>query len=823
VPARPAWTRAVNHAAGIGCGKAAVGRVTATLRGRRRIGGLPARRPGLVAHALGFAAGIGVFFLLAAPPALWIAPLAAALGLAAARFLPIVQPLALAALGFLWAQIAVCDLLCAPFPASLTRQDLVVTGTVASLPDAGHGSSRDAVRFLFRVDKALLGGRATGFAGLVRMSWYQDAPYLRVGERWRLTARLKPPHGFANPGGFDYERWLFQQGIKATGYVREGEGSRRLDPGPGAYRVDRLRQRLRERIGEVLQGTLGEALVRALVLGDRAGIEPDRWEALTATGTNHLIAISGLHVGMVASFLFFPARWAWSRSARLTLMMAAPRAAALAAFAAAAAYSALAGFSVSTVRALIMLAVLLGAVVSARTIRPGSGIALALGGVLLLDPKAVLSYGFWLSFGAVALLLYSFGQRARAPSGLGGLWHQWGKAQWAVGLGLAPLLLFLFGRASLVAPLANLIAVPLFSLVLLPAVLVATLLGLVPGLEAPLVLVAWVLEVGFGGLEQIADWPLAAATMAWRPAWAFAAACAGVLLLLAPRGLPGRWLGLVLLLPLAATGPAAPPLGVARFTLLDVGQGLAAVVETRDHVLVYDTGPRYPSGFNTGEAVVLPFLIHRGARRIDTLVISHADQDHTGGFAGLAGSIPIRRILAGEPHEVPGGGALPCLAGDAWSWDGVDFEVLHPAAPGRTGNESSCVLRIGTAGGGLLLTGDIGADTEESLVTAFGGRLRSTLLVASHHGSKHSSSSGFLRAVAPEFVLYGAGFANPFGFPTPEVRERVAAQGARQLSTASAGAIGFRLGATGIDGPRAYRRDQAHLWTHRTPGPEAAF
>lgn len=786
---------------------------------RRRTGRLPVRRPGLVANVLGFAAGTGGLFLHSELPPLWIAPLLAALGLAVAWFLPVVRPVAFAAAGFLWAQIAVCETLCPPFPPSLTRQDLVLTGAIASLPDASHGSSRSSVRFLFRAEEARHGGRDTGFSGLVRLSWYENAPDLRVGERWRLAARLKPPHGFANPGGFDYERWLFQQGIEATGYVREGGDNRRLDPGPGAYRVDRLRQRLREHIGELLGGTLGEGLVRALVLGDRAGLGPEAWEVLTATGTNHLIAISGLRVGMVAAFLFFLARWIWSRSARLTLLIAAPRAAALAALGGAAAYSALAGFSVSTLRALIMLAVLLGAVVSSRTIRPASGIALALGGVLVLDPKAVLSYGFWLSFGAVALLIYAFAQRLRASSGLGGLWNQWGKAQWVVALGLTPLLLFLFGRTSLIAPLVNLIAVPLFSLVLLPAVLVATLIALAPGLEAPLVLVAWVLETGFGWLEQIADWPLAATSLSWSPAWAFAAAFGGVLLLLAPRGLQARWLGVVLLLPMALTGPAAPIPGVARFTLLDVGQGLAAVVETSNHALVYDTGPRYPSGFNTGEAVVLPFLAHRGVRRIDTLVISHADQDHAGGFAGLDGRIAIGRILAGEPREIPGRGAEPCLAGDAWSWDGVDFAILYPAVPGRTGNESSCVLRVSAGAASLLLTGDIGARTEEALAARLGGRLRSTVLVASHHGSKHSSSGAFLRAVAPELVLYAAGFANPFGFPAAEVRERVAAQGARQMDTASAGALGFRLGPTGVVGPRGYRWESPRLWTHRPRAP----
>jgi competence protein ComEC len=569
---------------------------------------------------------------------------------------------------------------------------------------------------------------------------------------------------------------------------------------------------LRDRIGLVLGDSAGEGLVRALVLGDRSGLDPAQWEVLTRTGTNHLIAISGLHVGLVAALLFFLSRWAWSRSARLTLLIAAPRAAAFAALTGAVAYSALAGFAISTQRALIMLAVVLGAVLLSRAVRPVSGIVLALVGVLILDPKAVLSYGFWLSFGAVAALLYALGRRL----GAGGLWSKWGRAQWAVALGLLPMLLLLFGRASLIAPVVNLIAVPLFSLVLLPAVLVASLLGLVPGAELPLVLTARVMAWGFGLLEGAAGWTWAAATVSWRPAWVWAAAFAGAVLLLAPRGLPGRWVGLLLLLPLPLLRAPAPDYGEAQVTLLDVGQGLSAVVRTREHTLVYDTGPKFPSGFNTGSAVVLPYLRYQGVGRIDTLILSHGDRDHAGGFAGLDGKVPVGRILSGEPSEVPGRGARSCLAGDDWSWDGVDFDLLYPDAAGLEGNESSCVLRVSTAGASVLLPGDIGVTVERKLVAELPGGLSSTVLVAAHHGSNTSTGAVFLEAVSPSFVLYGTGFANRFGFPAAAVRERVATLAATQLDTADSGAIVFRLGVAGVEGPRLHRAEHRRIWTHRT-------
>lgn len=771
-------------------------------------GAIRTLRPGLAAHALGFAAGVIALHLQPHLPAAWPAAAAALLLAGVARRLPVLGPLALACAGFAWAALHACLTLCDPFPAQLTRETLELTGRVVDLP----GRSQDAQRFLFQVETSDRQGADAAFAGLVRLSWYRNPPRLRAGERWRLTVRLKPPHGFANPGGFDFERWLFQEGIRATGYVLASDHNRRLDEGPGPDRIDRWRQDLGDHIDQVLAGRPGAGLVRALVLGDRSGLSPADWEVLTRTGTNHLIAISGLHVGLVAGFVFFVARWLWSRSARLALALAAPRAGAIAAFAAALGYSALAGFAVSTQRALIMIAVVLVALAWARTVRPAAGLAAALVGVLALEPKAVLSAGFWLSFGAVAVLLFALGRRLPG----GGWWTRWGRAQWAVGLGLLPMLFLLFGRASLIAPAVNLIAVPVFSLVLLPAVLIATLLSLVPGLGPVLTPVGEVLGWGLALLEMAAAWSWSAASIPAGPLWVWCAAFAGAALLLAPQGLPGRWGGVPLLLPLLLVRPPGPAQGEAELTLLDVGQGLSAVVRTRGHLLLYDTGPSFPSGFNAGSAVVLPFLREIGVGRIDTLILSHADRDHAGGFQGLAGKLPIGRLLSGEPGELPGdSGAAPCLAGDRWIWDGVRFELLHPNHAGFAGNDSSCVVRVVTGGGSLLLPGDAEGGVERMLAASMPDALAATLLVAGHHGSATSSTGELLAAVAPRFVLYSSGFANHFGFPAAAVRERVQALGAVQLDTAETGAIGFRLNDQGVEGPTLYRREVRRLWTHR--------
>ena len=772
-------------------------------------------RPGSLApSALGFAAGAGLYFLQPQPaPALAIALL---LGLAGAGLLSRRMPWALAAvgLGFCWAHLWACALLCNPFPQELAGEDVRAVGRIASLPDRNARRTR----FLFRITALESEAGAVGFGGLVRLSWYRDAPALAAGERWRLRLRLKPPHGFVNPGGFDYERWLFRQQVAATGYVRDAGVAERLAAGAGPYWLDRWRQGLRARLHAALPAGVGRALIPALVIGERGGLGPAQWQVFSRTGTSHLIAISGLHVGLVAGAVFLLVRRLWARLPALALRLAAPRAGAAAGLLAALGYAALAGFAVSTQRALVMLAVVLGALIAGRTLRPAAALVLALGAVLLADPAAVLDYGFWLSFGAVALLLYALGQRLGPP----GMVARWGAAQWAVAVGLFPLLILFFGSASLVAPLINLIALPLFG-VLLPLVLSAAVMTLASGWALPLVLAAWPLEQGYALLERVADAPWAAATLGGRPDWAWGAALLGVVLVLAPRGLPGRWLGAVMLLPLWLAEPRGPPRGALDLALLDVGQGLAAVLRTAEHAVVYDVGPRFPSGFNTADAVVLPYLRQAGIDRLDLLILSHADQDHAGGVRELVDALPVARVLSGEPGELVEVGAQPCRRGQNWRWDDVRFRVLHPSDGSESGNDSSCVLRVTAGGASLLLTGDIGAPVERALAQREGRALSSRVLVAGHHGSASSSTAVFVDAVQPEWVLFSAGWMNRWGFPAEAVRDRILARGARTLNTATSGAIELRLGPgaevaiSGLGRTRA-----ARLWRHRPAAAGAA-
>ena len=761
---------------------------------------------------LGFALGVAGLYLAPAMPAWWLGPLLVIASIAAAwRCCPRVRWVPFLAIGFCWAWIHSCQLLGASFPDALARAPLSIDGRVASIPSIDERR----VRFLFEVDRTWdEDGNELAFSGRVRLACYRDCPGLRAGERWRIEVRLKPRHGSMNPGGFDYERWLFEQGIAATGYPRGRESFERLDAGPGVHWLTRWRQGLAEHLTAVLGGSTQLGLIQALTIGERGGLTSATWESFTRTGTNHLVAISGLHVGLVAGGAFWLARWLWSSSPRLTLILAAPRAAAIASLLAAIGYAALAGFAISTQRALIMLAVVLGAIFWQRALRPYHALILALVGVLAWDPGAVLSYGFWLSFGAVAFLLLHLGQRLPSRD----LWTRWGRAQWAVAIGLLPLLLLFFGQASLIAPLVNLVAVPLFSLLILPLVLITSFLSLIPGLDWPLRLVAEGLGGCLTGLDWLAAHPWSAARLPERPPWAWAAALVGAVLLLAPRGLPGRWLGLILMLPLVAVRPDAPGWGEVWFSLLDVGQGQAAVIETASGVLVYDTGPAAPGGFDTGAMIVVPFLQSRGIERVDRLVVSHADRDHAGGASGLLALVPADRSLTGEPERLGLAGAEPCLAGESWSWSGVDFRLLHPDRADLAGNEASCVLEVRAGNRSILLTGDVGTRTEERLVERLGADWRVSVLVAGHHGSATSTSARLLDATRPEWVLFSSGYANQFGFPANRVRDRIAERGIRTLNTAIDGAIQFKLGPDGwIEEPRGWRERSGRLWNHRPP------
>lgn len=697
-------------------------------------------------------------------------------------------------------------------PTALEGRDLLLRGTLAALPEVDGR----ATRFVFRADAREHEGEWIAFTPTLRLSWY-EAPLLQAGEGWQLQVRLKRRHGFRNPGGFDYAGWLFQNGVAATGYVRGVETARRW-PVLDAQRVDvRLRAAVERRLRPLLEHASEGGLLRALTLGAADGISVEDWEVFRATGTSHLVSISGLHIGLVAGLGFLCGRWLWSRSHRLTQRFPAPRAAAIAALLAATLYAALAGFSIPTRRAWIMALVLLAGTLLSRPGRPAQGLALALILVLIHDSFAVLSPGFWLSFVAVAII---FLQQAQWPSTRG--WRaalqQLVSMQFALTLGLLPFTLLFFGQSGWVAPLANLIAVPWTSLLLVPLLFAALLcLYPLPWLAQWLIIAAdRTAEILLAALGWMANLPGAVIGMPEAPLAASVAALFGAGLLLLPRGLPQRRLGALLLLPLLLWTPARPAPGTAWFTLLDVGQGLAAVVQTARHTLIYDTGPRFGPEFDAGSAVVAPFLAARGIGHVDALIVSHGDNDHSGGAQALDRRIPVYRLLTSVPQQLDWRRSQRCVAGQAWTWDGVEFRMLHPHGGDASENDASCVLQVHVGGGSrLLLTGDIESAAERTLIGRYGATLRSEILVAPHHGSRTSSTQAFVTAVAPGYVLFPAGYRNRYGFPNPRVLERYRDADTAILVTAETGAIGFRLGA--LVRPVLERDRVRHYWDAAVP------
>ena len=534
------------------------------------------------------------------------------------------------ALGFLWALLHGALALQGELPAACEGQDLEARGVVVSIP----ARQPHSVRFRFRIDE-LPGCPAARLPLLARLGWYERQPTLAAGQRWHLRLRLERRNGFLNPGGFDYERWLFLQRIGALGYVRaEGANQRQGSGGGPLARWQAVRQGLHDHVTALTAGGDHQGMLLALSLGERAHIAPRRWEVLARTGTSHLMAISGLHIGLVGGLGWFVGAWLWRRSARLSSAMPARQAGALFGLGLAFLYAAVAGFALPTRRAVLMLLVAVGAVLLRRQGRASRTFCAALLVVLVLDPLAVLTPALWLSFGAVAVLVFGMSHRL-AP---GGWWWRWGRAQWLVGLGLMPLTLGIFQQMALVGPLANLVAVPWVGLLVTPVALAGTLLAPVwPSLAQVLLTLAdRLLGVLWPLLEALA----AADLSTWRsspPLPALALALIGALLWLAPRGLPGRPMALVLLLPrLSGARPALAP-GRTEITLLDVGQGLAVVVRAGDRTLVYDAGPRYSAAFDAGSAVVAPYLRSRGVGRIDRVVLSHADNDAPGNIGAGRG------------------------------------------------------------------------------------------------------------------------------------------------------------------------------------------
>ena len=742
------------------------------------------------------------------------------------RLLPII------AAGMLWGVISAHQADRFILPLSMDKTDVLVVGHVIGLVDRDLRRSR----FRLRVDSAISMDEAQAKLRLkvILINLYAQRSAdvsITSGQRLKMVVRLRRPRGALNPGGFDYQAWLYQQGIGATGYVRrvidvsEDTGSAAIVAGAGRWShamaaVSRQRERISQAIHNLPIGPPSAAALAAITVGDRRHLA-QWWGDLARLGIVHLMVISGLHIGLIAAWGWHLGalmarlagvlcnRWIGRDGAIHPLRLLPPVSAAASALG----YSLLSGLSLSTQRALIALLIVMLAKLALRRVSPANVLACCLCAIAVVQPLAALNAGFWLSFVAVLLLIFAIAPWASRED----FFRQLSVVQWHLWIGLSLPLLALAGQLTWLAPWVNLVAVPWLSVLTIPLAMLGTAL--------------------FAMLPRWAEWLWLAADVSLRPLWLFldvwpanwvffnlpvvfswssgiavGLACSAIIL---PSGTPCRWLlGLPLITLLVA--PRAP--AALQITVLDVGQGLAVVVETAEHLLIYDTGPKYSPQLDAGSAIIAPFLRRGGHRRIDMLIVSHEDSDHSGGYLSLSEAFQIPQVLVGPgfaPHQknTDKPAIDTCTAGQSWSWDSVSFKVLAPPADApRHGNNSSCVIYIEWRGHGILLPGDIEKSAEKQLLAAAAVPKSLDLVLAPHHGSKTSSSAPFVAQMTPRHVIFSSGYLHQFGHPHAQVSERYRVQGSQLWSTAEQGAIVFSWSGEGLQEPIAERQKWQPHW-----------
>jgi competence protein ComEC len=711
-------------------------------------------------------------------PSPWLLCVAACAGMLGLWFAPLryLATLVLACIWTLWNfQLRLDDRL----QPELSGRVTPVSGIISSIPQQYD----DYVSFRFEPrQEALADPPEAGLPRILLVRWYEQWPTLKAGQAWRLELLLKPPWGPVNFQGSDREKWLFASGIGAVASVRAGRLE--AEAGTRGKWLAALRESVLRHIRTSLVDKRSAGIVQALAVADRSGLSRSDRQLLALTGTSHLLAISGLHIGLAAAAGMLLTRWfGWllplaSMGSGFYLLSLGGGAVA------AAAYAALAGFGVPTVRSLVMLLVVTAAISMSRSIHPARAWLLALAAVLLIDPFAALGAGFWFSFMAVAALLWVFVPRPGRRS----WWRSLLMAQAAVMLVLLPVSAMWFQAFSLVGFAANLVAIPMVSFGLVPFVLagVAAL-----WVSAPLSTLAWTVAGGIAGV--LLDFLEIMAALQGEMILLVAPSLAGALLallgaflLLLPRGFPGRWLGAVLLAPLFL--PAAPRSAATAMDIeiLDVGQGTAVLLRADGRSLLYDSGPGDGAGRDRVSSVIVPAINRAGGRPPDRVIISHGDQDHAGGLWSLRARFPASQFNANLARPQPGVDA--CHTPVRWTWGATAFRVLHPSrALPYLGNDSSCVIAVERRSGQVLLSGDISAAIEARLL--LGNISPARLLLVPHHGSRSSSSPAFLEGVGPEVAVATASLGNRFGFPKPEIRLRYETAGIRFWSTGECGAL----------------------------------
>lgn len=771
--------------------------------------------------------------------------------------------------------------------------DLIIEGQISSLPVnktiRGQGKYQTrSIRFEFTPTNVrrsipknahlITSIDLNHFPKKLRLSWYRPTAVIYAGEYWRFKVRLKRPYGMMNPGGYDYEKALYQKRIQAKGSIKKSDLNQKLNIVPFDSRLSTLLLSVRQGlltklnmldIGE--QSDFIRSVTQSLILGYRGGLDASQWRVFQRTGTIHLMAISGLHIGLVAALVYGLISFCWRMIGVGCLTVPAPQIAAIAALLAAASYAALAGFTIPTQRALVMLLVGMIHIIFKRTPLPVSKtIAIALILVLLFDPLATLSQGFWLSFVAVSVIIYLMQatnskkiNTIKSDNNTASLLAvdsadnfqsgvlitikkilnafvnsclTFGRLQWALTIALFPLVLYFYQSSSLVSPIANLIAIPVISLAVVPLMFLATLLLFVNTVIANSVfsITNFIYSLLWEFLEILSKWDYATFELSIDSLWVLVLSYMGIALWLSVKGTPMRWLAIVFVLPMLIHSKDVLDDGEAIVTVLDVGQGLSSIVQTKNHTVVFDAGAKYSENFDIGRAVVIPFFQHIGRNKIDTVIISHGDNDHLGGFTSIATNIPIQNVLTSIPDSAviqkeskSDSGKInykvsSCQRGQKWMFDNVEFSILSPveinsvAENGHDKNNQSCVLKISTNFGSALITGDIEREMESHLYHSYPESLQSEVLVVPHHGSNTSSLKGFIKTVDPDYAVFTVGYKNRYNLPNTKVVKRYQQTSKATLyKTNETGALSFHFKLNSSLNPTAYRLQTLKYWHTR--------
>ena len=701
-------------------------------------------------------------------------------------------------IGMVWLTLRAEALLAPEFPQHLERQTITVTGVIDSIPQI-QGKS---LKFMFDVESIDMiddDGEGVAFTARVLLRWRSPEISLHVGERWQLTVRLKRPHGYRNAGSFDYEAWLFRRGIRAKGYVVSKYPAKQLAPASG-YWLQTQRQSLDRFISTIIPDHPMRGVIKGLSLGMRSDISSEQWKVLRKTGTNHLLAISGLHIGLMAGIGFFLGRAFWRMSYRAKPLGNAIQYGSSVSIIFALTYSALAGFTIPTQRALIMLTIVLVTLLLRRLIRPGHSLMMALLIILIVDPLAVSDVGFWLSFIAVTMIIIFLYRDDSTNSNIFKTLAGWFHIQLVLAITLLPFVVAFFGQASIISPISNFFAIPLIGLMVVPLILFASLLFFI-GIEGAssmvFELVARLLSIIWQGLEWFSNISWSIWTQHQPSSAALSLIVLGLVIMALRIPVALRAVGLFAFLPFLTTTSAMPTTGEFRVTVLDVGQGLSVVVKTSNHVLLYDTGARVSRNYNLGDAVVAPYLRAQGIEFIDTLVISHSDNDHIGGLHSIIDQFETGRRLTSDTAAVPGSQA--CIRGQQWHWDGVDFRVLSPGETvHKKKNDRSCVILIRSNTGSMLLTGDIGKSVERDIVDREQDQLKVDVLLVPHQGSKTSSSTELLNQTRPQLAVVATGYLNRYRHPAQSVMDRYRKSGIPVINTSEAGSVSIEFTDQGV-------------------------